>query len=140
MRRRILTAATTAAMPLTVALLALTGSMQARTVPTGTDWIAEGAIEQAIAADVAATKPRNEWTKATLADAGWTGCEPVAWDTEPDWTRIPVAHVVRLPVAEGFRHVRMSPTDVAARTEAFGGTATTADDVKILANCYRSAP
>jgi hypothetical protein len=132
--RRTVTLATSLALPVLVALLALAGSVDARTVATG-EWVGDSGIDAEVAADTLNSKPRNTWTTADLRDAGWKGCRNVLTDV-PTYERPPVAHVVRLPVAEGWDYVRMTPAEVASRIEAFGGTATTADDVKIIANCY----
>lgn len=86
---------------------------------------------------MAADKPRNEWTAASLAKAGFRGCEPIDWDAKADPTApAAVAHVVRTPAAEGYAWVLMSPAEVSERQESFGGTSKTSDDVKMVGNCW----
>ena len=90
------------------------------------------------AAQIAAVhegKPRNVWTtEAIRGELGFAGC--VAVEAHPDPSRLAVAHVVRLPVAEGWGYVRMPQAEVAARLGVFGGTSSTADDVKVVGTCY----
>lgn len=117
---------------LPVALLVGISAGAMTMAPEG-EWMASEGVEQQIAAEVRASKPVNEWTTKDLKAAGWTGC--VATATDPV-TTFPVAHVVRTSVREGFRWVRMDAAEVAARIEAFGGTATTKDDPKVVGNCY----
>lgn len=116
-------------------MFALGLSISAATQPAEGGWVGSGAIEQAQAADTLAAKPRNTWTTKALVEAGWTDCVNVLTD-KVTFDNVPTAHVVRLPVSEGWDYVKMSPAEVAGRTAAFGGTTTTADDVKIVANCY----
>lgn len=99
-------------------------------------WVASSPLEAQIAAEVRESKPRNVWTTEDLEAAGWTGCVAVD-DDEVTFEHAPEAHVVRLPVAEGWNWVRMPAAEVAKRMEVFGGTTTTKDDVtKLVANCY----
>ncbi|MDR7253700.1 hypothetical protein J2X46_002690 [Nocardioides sp. BE266] len=115
-------------------VLAVAFSIFAATLPATGGWVTNGAIGAEEHQRTAASKPANEWTTKALREAGFRGC--VALEAPEDMTSFPVAHVVRLPVAEGWDWVRMPAAEVAARTEAFGGTATTADDVKLVGNCY----
>lgn len=130
-RRRIAAVLQIALMPLVAVAL----SMVAATMPAEGGWTASGAIEQEQANQTLAAKPANLWTNADLRAAGYTGC--VALKTVTDAANPWSHHLVRLPAAEGYRWVMMTRTDVAERMAWAGGTATTADDVKMAANCHR---
>lgn len=121
---------------LLLVLLAIGVSAGAATLPPEGEWTANGAIERSIADEVRASKPRNVWTVEGLRSAGFAGCVPVDGDVVT-FEHLPAAHVVRLPLAEGWRWVRMPAREVAARLEVFGGTTSTRDDVVVVGNCYR---
>ena len=136
-RRRIAAVLQIALAPIAAVALGMT----AATLPAEGGWTASGAIEQEWAAETAASKDRNEWTTKALREAGYEGCSALPTSkraalAEVEAKGFPSHHVVRLPVAEGWDWTTMSPAEVAERMEAWGGTSTTSDDPKIVANCW----
>lgn len=104
-------------------------------------WIASNTEEKQQVLETAEAKAHNVWTTKALEHAGWTGCEQPKASEQAAWAQIeaqgfPVAHVVRTSVSDGFAWVRMPANEVAHRLEAFGGTKTVRDDVKVVGNCW----
>jgi len=110
-------------------------SAGAATQPAMGGWHADGIADIYTARETLESKPRNTWTVRGLREAGFRGCVPTEGDVVT-FDHPPVSHVVRLPLAEGWRWVRMPAREVAARVEVFGGTPTVADDPVVVGNCY----
>lgn len=79
-------------------------------------------------------KPVNTWGAKDMAKAGFPGCVPTG-DVAEDGP-YPTMHMVRLPISEGWKWVLITPAELARRTEGFGGTPSTKDDVKLVGDCY----
>lgn len=132
--RRLIAALLHLALPLFAGCALFAGGYSQVEAPAVGGWVAEGAIDREVANDTLSGKPVNEWGTKDLLEAGFEGCVKV--EDPAHMKGIPTAHVVRLPVAEGWGWVKMDAAEVARRTEGFGGTPSTKDDVKIVGNCY----
>jgi len=117
-------------------VLAVANSAQTMTVAVDRDSVGDSIQVKVYNDDIAPSKPKNLYTTADIRERGWNGCVQVKGDKVVLFEHVPTSHIVRLPVSEGWDYVRMSPADVSARNEGFGGTTTQTDDVKVIANCY----